>query len=119
MVAFPPLKNIVVGTIAGFFIIQILSILISSLFPSVPLIRGGMAILLMLLAIGIIALFNIGFNFEKFDRLQLVFVLIVFLLIGAGYYFLPQRFPGLFSISPDVSSAIKNSIASIISLGGG
>lgn len=111
--SFPTLKSIFAGSIIGFFIIQIISVLISNIFPSVPLLKGGMSILLILLAVGLIALFNIGFNFEKFDRLQLVFILIVFTIIGLAYWKLPTIFPNLFSISPEVSNAIRNSIGSI------
>lgn len=110
----PSLKSVFAGSIIGFFLIQILSLLISSIFPSVPILKGGLSIFLILLAVGLIALFNVGFNFDKFDRMQLIFVIIVFVLIGVAYWKLPEVFPQLFSISPETSSAIKNSIGSIV-----
>ena len=115
MVKFPSLKEIFVGTILTFFLVQIISVIISSIFPSIPQIRGGMAILLLLVLIGMIALYNIAFDLQKFGKEQLIFVLIVFGLIALAFWKGQTYFPDLFSIAPDISYSIKQTIGSIIS----
>lgn len=113
-IKFPSLKEIFAGVVISFFLVQIISVLITSIFPSVPILRGGNAILLMLLSIGIIALFNIGFNLGDFKKEQLVFIIIVFGIIAFVFWKGQDYFPNLFSISPEFSNSIKNAIGSII-----
>lgn len=110
----PKFRDVAIGFIASFFGFQILSLVISSIFPSVPLFKGGAAILIMLLAIAVISLFILGIRYDELKTKEnLLFVVLVFGLTIAGYYFLPKYFPNLFSISPDVSLTIKNTIGSI------
>lgn len=111
---FPSLKEIAIGFIGAFFILQILSVVISSIFPIVPLFKGGNVILLMLLSIAIMTLFIIGTNIEELKKKEtLAFVVIVFGLLGLAYWKLPEYLPILFSISPDASIVVKETIASI------
>jgi hypothetical protein len=116
---FPKLRDIVIGFIAAFFGFQILSLIVSSIFPDIPLFKGGAAILIMLLGIAIISLFILGIRYDELkSRENLIFVILVFGLTIAGYYFLPTYFPQLFSISPDISFTIKQTVGSIIGVGG-
>lgn len=110
----PSLKTIVIGVIAAIFLVQIISLLISVAFPSVPTLKGGMAILLMFLAVGIMTLFVVGTNIENLQKKNsLVFVVIVFGLIALSYWKLPDLIPQIFSIDPDISQVIKQTIGSI------
>jgi len=111
---FPTLKSVFSGLVVGFFLIQIVSVLISSLFPSVAVLKGGTAILLLLLVVAIIALFNIGFNLDTIKRETLIYVIILVIALGGAYYYLPQVFPQLFSISPEFSNSLRSSISSIV-----
>jgi hypothetical protein len=111
----PSLKTMAVAAIGGFFLIQILSLLISSVFPDVPLLKGGPSILLMLLAIAIITLFIVGFRVDELRRKEnLVFIFIVFALVAVAYWKLPEYFPQLFSIAPELSETIKQTIGSVL-----
>ena len=93
---------------------QILSLLISEIWPSFPILQGGNSILLILLAIGIMALFIIGTNIEQLKRKEsLIFILILFGLLGVAYWQLPIYFPQIFSISPETAQAIKLTLGSI------
>jgi uncharacterized membrane protein len=112
-------KKVVIGFIAGIFLIQILSLLVSSIFPSVEVIKAGNSLLIMLVAIGVITLFNVGFSVEKLkSKENLIFVVIVFGLIGLSFWKGPEYFPQIFSISPEFSESIKSNIGSIIGVGG-
>lgn len=111
---FPDFKTVVVGFIAGIFLIQILSLLVSAIFPSIGVIKGGTALLLMTVAMGVIGLFNVAFSVEKLkSKENLIFVVIVFALIFAAFYFGPTYFPQIFSIDPNISQSIKQTVGMI------
>lgn len=110
----PDFKTVVIGFIAAIFLVQILSLLISSIFPSVEIVKGGNAILLMAVAIGVIALFNVAFSVEKLkSKENLIFIVIVFGLIFVAFYFGPKYFPQIFSIDPNIAYSIKQTVAMI------
>lgn len=112
-------KKVVIGFIAGIFAVQILSLFISAIFPSISIIKGGNTLLIMLVAIGVIALFNVSFSVEKLkSKENLIFVIAVFGLIGLAFWKGPAYFPQLFSISPDFSNSVKSTIGSIFQIGG-
>jgi len=109
------IKNMMIVLIGGFFVIQIISLLISTTFPTVPVIKGGPAILLMLLAISMITLFIIGFKVDELRKKEnLIFIVIVFGLVALAYWKLPEFFPNLFSIDPTYSNAVKQVIGSVV-----
>ena len=109
------IKNLMIVLVGGFFVIQIVSLLISTTFPSVPILKGGPAILLMLLAIAIITLFIVGFKVDELKKKEnLIFIVIIFGLISLAYWKLPEFFPNLFSIDPTYSNAVKQTIGSIV-----
>ena len=114
----PTLKNVVIAVIGAIFLIQIISLIISALFPSVAVIKGGVAVLLMILAVGIMTLFVVGTNINQFDatknKTTIIFVVIVLGLVAVSYWQLPILLPQIFSIEPGVSQAIKNSVGSIM-----
>ena len=111
----PDFKTIAVAFIAGFFLVQILSLLISEIFPSVPILKGGNSILLILLAVAVITLFVISFKVDELKRKEnLIFIVIIFGMVALAYWKLPEYFPNLFSISPETSQVIKNTIGSIV-----
>ncbi len=111
----PSLKKVTIGVIGAFFLIQILSILVTKVFPNVPALKGGAAVLLMFLAIGIMTLFIVGTNIEQLRKREtLIFVIIVFGLIGVAYWKLPEYIPEIFTIEPTISNAIKSNMASIV-----
>lgn len=109
----PSLRNVAIAFIASFFGFQIISLILSTLFPSIPLFQGGPAILIMLLATAIISLFILGLRYDELKKENLIFVILVFGLTIAGYYYLPNYFPQLFSISPDVSNTIRQTVGMI------
>lgn len=112
---FPSLKKIAIGAIGAFFLVQILSLVISALFTSIPVFQGGTAILLMLLAIGIMTLFVVGTSVDELKKKEsLVFVVIVFALIGLAYWKLPDIVPDIFSISPQTSYTIQQMIGRVV-----
>ena len=109
------LKNFMIALVGGFFVIQIVSLLISSTFPTVPILKGGPAILLMLLAIFIITLFIIGFKVDELKKKEnLLFIVIIFGLVALAYWKLPEFFPELFSIDPLYSDVVKQTIGSVV-----
>lgn len=111
----PSLRNIVIAFIAGFFGIQIVSLLLSTLFPSIPLLRGGPIVLVFLLGIAIVSLFILGIKYDQLKTKEnLIFVILIFGMLVASYYYLPKYLPQLFSISPGISDSIKQTIASIV-----
>lgn len=115
MTKLPSLKTIAVSFIAGLFLVQILSLLVSEVFPSVPLLKGGNSILLLLLAVGVITLFVISFKLDELKKKEtLIFIVIIFGLISLAYWKLPEYFPQLFSINPSISQIIKQTISSVI-----
>ena len=108
------LKNVAVTFIGGFFLVQIISLLLNQFFPDIPLLRGGQALLLILLGIAVITLFIVGFKVDELSRKEnLVFVIIVFALVALAYWKLPEFFPQLFSIDADISNSIKEVMGSI------
>jgi hypothetical protein len=114
----PSLKNVVIGAIGAIFLIQIISLIISALFPSVAVIKGGVAVLLMILAVGIMTLFVVGTNITQFDatknKTTIIFVVIVLGLVAVAYWQLPILLPQIFSIEPGISQTIKNTVGSIM-----
>lgn len=114
---FPPFRTIALAFIAGFFAVQIVSILVSTLFPSIPLLQGGPIILIFLLGIAVMSLFILGIRYDELKKENLIFVLLIFGLLVAAYYALPKYLPGLFSISPETSEVIKNTIGNIVNGG--
>ena len=111
------MKNTVIVGIASFFAVQVISLLISSVFTSIPVLKGGPAILLMLLGVAVIALFILGLRFDELRKKEnLVFIVIIFGLVGLAYWQLPEKFPQLFSIDSSISNSIKQTIGSIINV---
>ncbi len=109
------LKSVAIGVIGSLFLIQILSLLISQIAPSIPILRGGNAFLLLLAGIGVMTLFIVGTNLEQLkQRETLIFVVLVFGLIALAFWKGSDYFPTIFSISPEVSNTIKNTVGSII-----
>ena len=112
------LKKIIIALVGTFFLIQIVSLLLNQVFPAIPLLKGGTALLLILIAAAVISLFVLAINLEELKRKEnLIFIVIVFALVIAGFYYLPKYFPQLFVISPDMATAVKSTVGSI--LGGG
>lgn len=110
-------KKVIIGIISGIFLLQILSILATQIF-NLPIIKGGSAILLLAVAIGVIALFNVAFSIEKLkSRENIIFILVVFGLIFVAFYFGPKYFSNIFSIEPNISNSLKNTIGSIFGVG--
>lgn len=114
---FPPLKSVVVSFIAIFFAIQIVSLIISNFFPQVDVFKGGPIVLIFILGIAIISLFVLGLKFDEFKKDQLIYVILNFGLLIAAYYFLPTYVPQIFSISPEFSNTLKNTLGSIFGVG--
>jgi hypothetical protein len=115
---FPSLREIIIGFIAAFFGLQIGSLVLSSFFPSLPIFKGGPIVLIFLLGISIMALFILGIRYDQLKTKEnLVFVFLIFGLLVAAYVFLPKYLPQIFSLSPEISTSIRSSIASIF--GGG
>ena len=111
----PTLQQIIIGAVASFFGFQIISLMITSFFPSVPVYRGGLALLIMLTCIAVISLFVLAINLNDLKRKEsLIFVVIIFGLLLLAYYKLPDTLPQIFSISPEMSETIKNTIGSIV-----
>jgi hypothetical protein len=112
------LKNTIIAVIGVFFLVEIASLLLNSAFPTIPLIKGGTALLLILVAAAVISVFVLAINLEQLKQKEnLIFTIIVLGLVVAGFYYLPKYFPQLFSISPGLPIEIKSTIASIF--GGG
>lgn len=112
---FPSLRNVVIGFVGAFFGVQILSLIISSVFTTVPVLQGGSAILLMLLAIAIMTLFVIGTRVDMLRTKEtLVFVVIIFGLLAVAYWKLPETFPQIFTIDSTTSQAIRQTLGSIM-----
>lgn len=116
---FPKLKDVAIGIIGSFFLIQIISLLLHSIIPTLGILRGGPIILIMALGVGLMSLFIVGTNIESLkSKENLIFILITFGIIGLLYWKLESVFPFLFSIDPSISSAIKSSVGSIMGVGG-
>lgn len=116
----PPnfLKKAIIAFVVSIFAVQIVSLGINQFFPSVPLFKGGTIVLVMLLCVAVISLFVLAINLEELKRKEnLIFIVIVFALLIAGYYFLPKYLPQIFSIDPTFTNSIKSSIASIFGVG--
>ena len=115
----PKFRDVGLVFIGGLFGFQILSLLASSLFPSIPLFRGGSILLILLVGIAFLSLFILGIKFDELkNRDNIIFVLLTFGLTIAAYYFLPKYAPSIFSISQEISSTIKNVVGSIVGVGG-
>ncbi len=109
------LKSVAIAVIGALFLIQILSLLISQIVPSIQILRGGNAFLLLLTAIGVMTLFIVGTNLEQLkQRETLIFVVLVFGLIALAFWKGSDYFPMLFKISPEVSNTIKQTIGAIL-----
>jgi len=112
-------KNIIIALIGTFFLIQIVSLLLSQLVPSIPLLKGGNALLLILVAAALITLFVLAIDLKEFKQKEnLIFLAVIVAAIIAGFVYLPKYFPQLFVISPDVANSIKQMVGSIIGGGG-
>ena len=111
---FPSFKSIGLAVIGAFFLVQSISLLVSSVFTSIPVFRGGYIILIMLLSVGIMSVFILAINIEELrNKNNLIFIIIVFGLLALAYWKLPDYFPQIFGIDPSISAIIKNSIGSI------
>lgn len=108
----PEFKTVVAGFIGAVIAIQVISLLISSVFTNVPVLHAGTPILIIILGVGLITLFITGFNVERLkNKENLLFVLIVFGLVIASYVYLPKYLPQIFSI--EFSNSIKQSLGAI------
>lgn len=111
----PEFKTIAVAFIAAFFLIQIISLFVSAVFPSVPILKGGNAILVMLLSVAVITLFVISFKVDELKKKEtLIFIVIIFGMVALAYWKLPEYFPNLFNIDPSFSQTVKKTIGSIV-----
>lgn len=107
------LRNVALAFIAGFFLIQVGSLVISSLFPSIEIFKGGPIVLVILLGIAVMSLFILGIRYDQLDnKKNLIFVVLIFGLLVAAYYFLPKYVPQIFSANP-INSNIRSVIFSI------
>lgn len=114
----PNLRDIIIGFIAGFFGLQIVSLILSSIFPTIPIFRGGPIVLIFLLGISIMALFILGIRYDQLKTKEnLLFVLLIFGLLVVAYVYLPRYLPQIFSISPELTNSVKSTLNSIFSIG--
>jgi len=113
------IRNVAVTIISTFFLFQIASLIISSIFPSIPIYRGGSAIMLMLLCTALISLFTLSIKLTDLRKEQLIFIIIIFGAVGGLYFYLPDLFPNLFSISPEASATLKQVVGQIFSVSSG
>lgn len=112
------LRNVILAVLGTFFLVQILSLIINSIWPSIGVYRGGPIILVMLLCAGLMSLFMLSIKITELKKEQIIFILIIFGAVGALYFYLPSLFPNLFSISPEASQTIKQVVGQIFSVGG-
>lgn len=116
-----PFKNISIGAIftfilAGLILTQVVSLLVSSIFSSVPALRTGSLLILLSAGMTMIFLAKVVFsgNFGKMDILGL---LILGTITIGMYYYLPQFFPELFSFMANTTAGISaQNLASILNL---
>lgn len=108
----PSIRDIILAFIAGFFGLQIVSLTISYFFPTVAVFKGGPIVLIFLLGIAIMSLFILGIRYDQLkSKENLIFVVLIFGLLVAAFYFLPQYLPQIFIISPDVVNSVKQTMS--------
>jgi len=107
------LKNIIITLVVGFFGIQIVSLLLTQVF-GIPILKGGQALLLLLVLVGIISLFVLAINLNDLKKKEtLIFVVIIFGLLLLAFWKLEFYFPQLFSINPEIARLLKLGVAQI------
>lgn len=103
------IKEIIIAIFLSYFVVTILNILVSKLFPQIPIFKSGVALILIMIAVLVVLLFTLASdgNFSKED-MQMTLLIIA---IMVGIYFVVKHFiPGLFSIFPDETKQIFDSI---------
>jgi hypothetical protein len=113
------IRNSIIAVISTFFLVQIVSLILNSLFPSLGVFRGGPIIIIMLLCATIMSLFLLAIKITDLKKEQIIFIVIVFGAVAALYYYLPILVPSIFSISPEASQTIKQTVGQIFSAFGG
>ena len=114
-----PLKFFQVVAIS-FILIEILSWLLSSISPSIPLLRGGWVLIIFAVIILLTYLFSLSLNISQIQLKRDIPILIIILgVIGLLYFFLPQIVPQLFSIGGSTYQGVRdflvNGVGSILS----
>lgn len=93
-------KNIAMGVGLAFLVVTILNILLHQAFNSIPVIKSGFAIILILIAITLVMLF-VFVSDKHFDKTEIfMFILILAVMIGI-FYITKKYIPDLYSLFPD------------------
>tara|TARA_Y100000310_G_C20583092_1_gene763981 strand:+ start:187 stop:555 length:369 start_codon:yes stop_codon:yes gene_type:complete len=95
--------------------VQIISLVIHSIFPNVEVIRTGNALILISVAITFVFLANVGFKGE-FGKLDILGVLLLGGLTVGMYIYGSQFFPQVFSIFGDSAMQSAQSLQSFLRL---
>jgi len=114
-------KKFFQSLVLGFVAVQLISLVISYLFPDMQLIKGGYILFLFLFTILITTTFTLG---KKIGELNLKrdgpFILFVFLSVIALFILIPKIVPEIFStFSIELSRIFEDSINSVIKIGTG
>jgi len=112
-------KKFFQSLVLGFVAVQLISLVISYLFPDMQLIKGGYILFLFLFTILITTTFTLG---KKIGELNLKrdgpFILFVFLSVIALFILIPKIVPEIFSsFSIELGRIFEDSINSIIKIG--
>ena len=98
----------------SFVVIEIVSLLVSSISPSIPLIKGGYMLMLFLAVIVITYLYGFSIRILQGEfnlKRDVPLLLIIIGVVGLLYYFLPQAIPQLFSIEGTSGQSVRDFLA--------
>ncbi len=105
----------------GFVAVQAVSWILSTYFPTAPLLRGGSVFYLFLLVIIISAIYSTGTNLKSINiKRDIPLLLLVMALVLLLYLFLPEIIPEIFSSSAmEFKELLRQNLGSIASIGTG
>ena len=103
---FEPAKFLIF-IVLSLVLIGIISFLISSIFPSIPILQIGIPFLLIVTGIGIIIPFVTIVNDGKFDKSDVVAFLAYGLIVFVFLVILPKILPQFFGNVPELLDSIK------------
>lgn len=107
------IKNLGIGLFFSVVIITILNLLVAQLFPSVPILKTGVALILIMVGIALTLVFVFAAD-KKITNQEIIMFFAILITMFIIYYVTNRFAPEIFSILPESTKQVLNTAFSSI-----